>query len=216
MRRIALLFAAAFAGVCAAVSLGGFTRLDQWSLDHVMPWLSPVSHPSTIASIMLPFDSRTRGVEIPLRLWTYPASVPVSALVLGLCVTLLWRRGARVAAAAWATAWVASNAAEVGGKHYIHRSALHVLWHGRSAHVVGFDDSFPSGHTLRALLLAVLLVLVWPHARTAAVAWVAVTFALLVVTNAHTPSDVLGGVLLAGALAVPAVCLTRGAWRVPE
>jgi membrane-associated phospholipid phosphatase len=209
VRHIALLFAAAFAGVCVAVSLSGFTRVDQWSVDHVMPWLSPVTHPQTVASIMLPFNGRPHGAEIPLELWTYPASVPVSTLVLALCCALLWRRGRRAAATAWAAVWVVGNAVEVVGKSVIHRPALHMLWHGGHTHVVGFDDSFPSGHTLRALLVAVLVGLLWRRARPAAAAWAAVTLALLVATNAHTPSDVLGGALLAGALAITAAHLTR-------
>ena len=166
-----------------------------------MPWLSPVAHPQTIVSIMLPFNGPMPSAEIPLKLWTYPASVPVSALVLSLCCVLLWRRGRHAAAAAWAAAWVVANAVEVLGKSVLHRPALHMLWHGGHAHVVGFDDSFPSGHTLRALLVAVVVGVVWRRARSAAAAWAVVTLALLVVTNAHTPSDVLGGVLLAGALA---------------
>lgn len=211
MLRAALAFAAAFAAVSALVVAGAFTRVDQWAIDHVMPWLSPAVHGQTLESIVVPFHTWTADAAIPLDLWTYPASVPVSALAIGLGCALLWRRGRRAAAAAWAAAWAAGNAVEVVGKGLLDRPALHMVSHGRRVDLVGFDDSFPSGHTLRAVLVAVLVGLLWRRARPAAAAWATVTLVALVVTSAHTPSDVLGGALLAAALAVPASRLTERA-----
>lgn len=210
MRFAAFSCAAAFLIVCAAVPLGGFADIDQWSLRHAMPWLSPLTHPQTLSSILLPFHGHQPAPEILAKLWLYPASVPVSALVVGICCGLLWRRGRRSAAAAWAAAWVVCNTAEALGKELIHRPSLYVIWHGRRTHVTGFDNSFPSGHTMRALLVAAVVGLLWRRALPTTLLWAAVTFALLVVTNAHTPSDVLGGALLAGSIVVALVtCLAE-------
>jgi membrane-associated phospholipid phosphatase len=170
-----------------------------------MPWVSPITDSQTLSSIMLPFDGHLPAARIPAELWLYPASVPVSALVIGVCCALLWRRGRRRAAVAWAAAWVVVNTVEVIGKDLIHRPSLYVLWHGRRTSFAGFDNSFPSGHTMRALLIAAVVGLLWRRGLPAICVWAAVTLALLVVTNAHTPSDVLGGALLAGLVAALAI-----------
>lgn len=211
--RGSLLLAAAFAAVAALVVAGGFTGIDQWAVEHTMPWLTPETHSQTVTSVMLPFRGGTPRAEIPLDLWTYPAAVPLSAIVLALCCAVLWRRGHRIGAVAWAAAWIVGDAVEVLGKGLLDRPALHMTWHGTRTHLVGFDDSFPSGHTLRGVLAAVLVGLVWRRARPVAALWVAGTLALLVVTSAHTPSDVLGGALLAAALAAAALALTE---RAPD
>lgn len=213
MARVSLLFAAAFAAVAALVVVGGFTGVDQWSVEHAMPWLTPETHAQTLESILVPFHEWTPDAEIPLDLWTYPASVPVSALLLALCCAVLWRRGHRVGAVAWAAAWIVGDAIEVLGKGVLDRPALHMAWHGARRPLVGFDESFPSGHTLRGVLVAVLVGLVWRRARPVAALWAAGALALLVVTGAHTPSDVLGGALLAAALAAAASALTD---RAPD
>jgi membrane-associated phospholipid phosphatase len=205
--RASLLLAAAFAGVAVAVALGGFDGTDQWAVDHVMAWLSTETHEVTFASALRPVQPWTPAAEIPVDAWLYLASVPVSALVLAAACATLRRRGLRVAAAAWAVAWVAGNAVEVVGKTVVVRPPLHAL--GR--HLVGFDDSFPSGHTLRGVLLAALVGLVWPRLRVVAAGWLAAALVLLVVASWHTPSDVLGGALLAGALAAAASAVSERA-----
>jgi membrane-associated phospholipid phosphatase len=95
---------------------------------------------------------------------------------------------------------VLANAAELVGKSVIERPVLHL---GRVP-LHTFDTSFPSGHALRACLAAALVVAVARRAAWPVLLWVAVALPALVVTAAHTPSDVVGGVLLA-ALAVLAV-----------
>lgn len=205
MLRPALLFAAAFAAVAVAVALGGFTSVDQWALDHVMPWLAASDHPVTLVSAIRPVQPWDPSPQLPVDAWLYPASVPVSFLVVAAACAVLWRRGRRLPALAWAAAWVAADALELLFKHVLVRPALY----DGAVHVVGFDGSFPSGHTLRTVIVAVLVGLVWPRLRVAAAAWAAVVLPMLVVASWHTPSDVLGGALLAGALVVPAARLTR-------
>lgn len=203
--RSAFLFAAAFAAVAAAVALGAFTPVDRWAVDHVMAWLSTDFHPVTAVSALRPVQPWDSTAVIPVDVWLYPASVGLSALVVATATALLWRSGRRPAALAWAAAWVLGNAVEVLCKSLIERPPLY----GLGRYLVGFDDSFPSGHTVRAILLVAAAGSVWPRLRPALAVWAAATLVLLVVASWHTPSDVLGGMLLAGALAAAAASLSR-------
>ena len=207
MRFAPIVCVAAFAAIATAVALGGFTGIDQWSLDHAMPWLSPNARSAGFGSNFLPFTHNTASTKIPAELWLYPASVPISGLLVAGCGSYLWRQGRAVKAVAWSAAWVVGNAVEVVGKDVIRRPTLHLLWRGAIVRMPTFDDSFPSGHALRAVLVAALLASVWPRVRRAIGVWLMIALSLLVVTNAHTPSDVLGGVLGGVALALVSVRL---------
>ena len=108
---------------------------------------------------------------------TLPASFFVSLAI------VTWR--SRIIA----LALLAAVAVEVVCKELITRPALH-----RGAlHVAAFDSSFPSGHTLRAILVAAA---VWPVLRGVAVAWAAASIVLLQLAGWHTPTDIAGGVVL--------------------
>ena len=129
-----------------------------------------------------------------------PASVLPSLLIAGAGWLVLWRRGRRPAAIAWAAAWVAGTAIEVLTKETLTRPPLYA--HG--AHLVGFDASFPSGHTIRIVLVAATIVVVWPAARLWVAAWAACAIVLTELAGFHTPSDVAGGLVLAALLVEPA------------
>lgn len=212
MRVAAIVSAAAFVAVSAAVRLGGFMTIDQWAIDHVMPWVSPIRSSSAWSSF-LPFTAHTPAAEIPAELWLYPASPLIAGLITAGCCAYLWRRGERLPSLAWASAWVVVNAIEVVGKHAISRQAPHMLWRGYVIPLPSFADSFPSGHAARALLLAALVAAVRPRLRMAVAAWLAVMLPLLVVTNAHAPSDVVGGLFLSGAFAFVCLRLSGGTER---
>ena len=214
MRLPSIVSAAGFAVVAAAVQLGAFKDIDQWSIDHLMPWVSPAAHSSTLASTLLPFTSATPGAEIPAKLWLYPASVPIAGLLTAGCCAHLWRHAARLAAVAWASAWLLGNAIEVVGKETISRATPHMTWQGYVVPLPTFSDSFPSGHAFRAVLLAFLVTALWRRLGFPAAAWLAVLLPLLVVTNAHAPSDVIGGGLLGAALALACARMSPAASRL--
>jgi membrane-associated phospholipid phosphatase len=208
LRATAAALAASFAACCVAVRLGAFTSIDQWAVDHVMPWVSPFNEPTSFVSVVSPITGRTPSSQIPADLWLYPASVPVSLLLVAGCCAYLHRRGRTRAALAWAGAWLVANVLETLGKHVLTRPSLTLAWHGTRTAIPGFDDSFPSGHATRAIVVAALVALLWPRVRPFAFAWLAVSLVLLVVTNWHVPSDVLGGALLAGAAVAVALELS--------
>ena len=194
--------AAAVAALAAAVGLaalavlvvsGALTRVDQYAVDHWMPKLGKGDDDTAMLSWGQLYPHLGSPLEAVCNLWTFPASPLVSTLVLAAGCWTLARRGRRDAALAWAVAWVLANAAEVLGKSVLTRPALRVA----GGAYRGFDSSFPSGHALRAVLLAAFVATVWPRLTWPAVVWAALVLPALVLNGAHTPSDVLGGALLA-------------------
>ena len=71
---------------------------------------------------------------------------------------------------------------------------------GALVELTGFVTSFPSGHALRAALIAAVLACCWPRATPFLVAWVIVVGVVTELYTIHTPSDIIGGYLLAGSL----------------
>jgi membrane-associated phospholipid phosphatase len=182
---------AAFASLAALVETGALTSLDQYAVDH---WMSHLEPGNTSASFHVElYPKLGRPLQAFCNIWTYPAAPLVSSLIaLGCCVVLV-RRGRHRAALAWAGAWVLANAVEVVGKNAVTRPTLHA----QAFPLRSFDSSFPSGHALRALLLAALLASVWRRTALPLLAWVVVALPALVVNDEHTPTDVIGSALLA-------------------
>lgn len=194
--RAALAGAALFALLAGLVAAGAFTWLDQYAVSHLMPWLEPRQHPFvTISSLTLPTLGHS-AVRTVVDLYTYPAAfVPSGAIVL-LCAWRLWARGDSRAALTWCALWVGGNAVELVGKLGVERPPLYQ----GVVHVTAFDHSLPSGHTIRSLVVAGALAWTWRHGRVA-FAWAAGVALALVALGAHTPTDVVGGVLVAVFLA---------------
>lgn len=214
--RIAVACAAAFGVLAILVAHGGVVhRIDAYAVHHLMPGLQPSTRAPTMAGSIVPLRHASVGngpsrVRFAANVWTFPASAGVSALLFAVGCLLLLRRGRRTAAVVWATLWVAGNAIEVLCKTVIERPPLYGFVHGVPVHLAGFDNSYPSGHTLRSILLAALVIALWARLRPAALVWAAVALPLLLVAGFHTPSDIVGGALLAGfLLALAAATATR-------
>jgi membrane-associated phospholipid phosphatase len=77
------------------------------------------------------------------------------------------------------------------------KAVLHgpALYHG-GLHIAAFDSSFPSGHSLRAVILGGAVAILWPRLRLLAIAWVLAAITLLLLAGWHTPTDIAGGVVL--------------------
>jgi len=203
---VAAASAAAFALVAVLVVTGALSGVDQYAVDHWMPEVDASETSSALGSIQL-YPKVGSALQTFADFWTYPASpICSTVLVLAGCV-LLRRRGRRGAAVAWPVAWLGANAVELLGKSALERPSLHL----GSVPLHGFDSSFPSGHTVRAILLTAVLWSLWRRAAVAALPWLAVTLALLVVNADHSPTDVGGGVLLAAT----AACAVRASVARP-
>jgi membrane-associated phospholipid phosphatase len=186
------------------VAAGGFTRIDQFSLDHLMPWLVPRDTASGgHAGFWQPFPFHTANWLKFFELLTYPCSLLVSGIVVAAAAVILWPRLGPLAALAPAAAWVAGNAIEVFLKETVVRPAVYGVAAGVRVHVVPFDDSFASGHMLRGIIVAYTVTLLWARAFPWIWVWAALVGPLLVLVSAHTPSDVIGGALIGLILLVP-------------
>jgi membrane-associated phospholipid phosphatase len=170
---------AAFAALAALVAAGAFTGIDQWSVDHLMPGarFHGTSSSPLEGAVPLLGASWHGGLGTAANIVTLPASLVVSLAIVG------WR--SRLLAAAL----LAATAVEVVCKELLARPALYA----GTFHIEAFDSSFPSGHALRTVLVAVAL---WPHRRAPVALWAAASLVLLVLGAWHTPTDVAGGVLL--------------------
>jgi membrane-associated phospholipid phosphatase len=203
--------------VLTALVLGGvLTRLDEWGLDHVMPGLDPRATDNGIVSttgLWRPFPLRAPWWHKALDLYTYPASALVSALIAAIACGVLAQRGRRVAALVWLGAWVAASVIELAGKHLLTRPSLYWTNGHARIHVAPFDNSFPSGHTARAVVVAAIVAFVWRRATTVLALWLALVPVALVIVAAHTITDVIGGLLL-GLLIVLVAHAMIGVWTL--
>ena len=179
----------------ATLAAAGVLRpIDQYAVDHLMPWLQVRHHPFvTFGALTVP-TFEPPAANTALELWTYPAAVLPSLLIVVAAAWCLTRRDAIT----WCVLWCAGNAIELAGKLSLHKPDLY----HHTFHVAAFDTSLPSGHTIRALILAGALAGAWRSGRLAFV-WAATVPFALVVQGAHAPSDVVTGVF---------VVLTLAAW----
>jgi membrane-associated phospholipid phosphatase len=195
---------------------GRFDRLDRYALGHWMPALDP--EPDTekwpsVWGLFAPFSLDDPWWERLLALGTYPASALVSFLVFAAGCVVLWRRGARLAALVWGCSWFAANAVEVALKASLVRPPLYALGSdGVEHHLRGFDHAFPSGHTLRAVMVAGLLVYLWRRLLWPAAVWALTVPVLLVVSASHVPADVIGGLVFGLLVVVTTVTVAESEW----
>jgi hypothetical protein len=181
-RSATLVLAAFFAVVAAVVAAGVLSDVDQWSVDHAMPGAHFHTGTESFVHALIPFYSTRWSApwSVAVNVVTLPASFLVALAIVVACSRRL------------AVALVAGVVVELICKETLDKPALY----DGSFHIVAFDSSFPSGHTLRTVLVAVAVAQVRPRLRVPAVLWAAASIALLLLAGWHTPSDLLGGVLL--------------------
>lgn len=194
-RRSAIL-AAGFATLAGLVAAGSTNGVDRWAIDHAMPGAQFNNHKPTIAEALVPLlHVRWHGaVHVLAEIVTLPAAFLPSLVLVAIVV---WRSRAYV----WAFLWIAGNAVEELCKSTLTRPAL---YHD-GLHLRAFDSSYPSGHTIRAVLLAAMV----PAARP----WAVAAIVLLEVGGFHVPTDIAGGLLLSLALLAARGRLARSGRR---
>ncbi|HET8751585.1 MAG TPA: phosphatase PAP2 family protein [Gaiellaceae bacterium] len=177
------------------VGSGATKGLDRWAAEHAMPLAGTPGRPPTLLESLVPLYQASfhpLGVAVA-EIVTLPGQVVVSFLLVLAAAAALWRCSRRAAAIAWPCVWLLAVAVEVVFRHTLARPP--VYRHG--VHLVAFDDSWPSGHALRSTIAAVALAAAWPRLRPLLAAWLAAAVVLLELAGFHTPTDILGGLLLA-------------------
>ncbi len=184
LSRSAALLSFAFAALAVLVAAGAFTRVDQWSIDHVMPGASFHHVQGGLLEGLVPLLHSRWGspFAVLVNIVTLPASFLIALAIAFAC------------SRAFGIVLAAAVAVEVLCKEVLVRPALH---HG-SFHIATFDSSFPSGHTLRTVIVAGAVATARPRARSFVVAWAIGSIALLLLAGWHTPTDLAGGAILGG------------------
>ncbi len=189
--------AGGFTALAILVAAGRLTSFDQWAVDHAMSARFTSEKPSlTRALIPLWHEDWHWPVRVAADIVTLPAFlVPATIVVALACAVVRGRRAISLAAA-----FVAVNVVEVTTKAALTRPALY----RHSLHLAGFDNSYPSGHAARSVLVAVAVASAWPRAGRWAAAWAVCSVAMLEIAGLHVPTDIAGGLLIAGAFVLAA------------
>ena len=175
------------------VAEGTLTGVDRWAIGHAMPAAALTGATPTLLGGLVPLLDATWSPagQAATNVVTLPDAFLLStALVAVACLRLRNRRAVFVA-----LAFAAANATEEVTKTALTRPALY--HHG--LHVAGFDNSFPSGHALRTVLVAYAVAIAWPRVRWWVAAWAACSIASIELGGMHVPSDIAGGLLIATA-----------------
>jgi membrane-associated phospholipid phosphatase len=206
----------ALAVLTALVWAGSLTRLDQFSVDHLMPWLR-LDHKKEdpTKGLYRPFGLHSANEVKLLALYTYPCSILISTIVVVWAGIVLWRRYGPIVGLLPAAAWLIGNGAEVVGKHLINRPLLLGNVDGERVHIKAFESSYPSGHMLRGVIVAFTLALVFERAWKALAVWAIFVGPALVLESAHTVTDVVGGALVGLILLVVMLGVVRAETRAP-
>ena len=170
------------------VAAGSLTGLDQWAVDHAMPWAGGSSVPPTLLESVVPLlhaQLHPLGSAIA-QIVTLPGQVVISFLLVALAA---WK----LRSVTWLAVWIAAVAVEVVFRHTLTRPALY----RDGVHLVAFDSSWPSGHALRCAIVAAAIATAWPRSRVVLALWLVAVAVLLELAGFHTPTDVAGGLLLA-------------------
>ncbi|HEX6952648.1 MAG TPA: phosphatase PAP2 family protein [Gaiellaceae bacterium] len=167
---------------------------------------APSGPPTTLESVVpllhAPLHPLGAGVA---EIVTLPGQVVISLVLVLLAAHRLRTRGRAGAAVCWTVAWFVAVVVEAAFRHTLTREPLY----RDGVHLVGFDASWPSGHALRCALVTGAFASAWPRLRTPLAVWLAAAVVLLELAGFHTPTDLVGGLLLATAAAGGAVAVER-------
>jgi membrane-associated phospholipid phosphatase len=183
------------------------TGLDRWAVQHAMPLAGPPGPPPALLGSLVPLYHASFHPfgDAVAQIVTLPGQVVVSFLLVLAASAALWSRGRVEAAVCWPAVWVLAVAVELVFRHTLTRPALYR--HG--VHLVAFDVSWPSGHALRCSIAAAALAAAWPRLRPLLAIWLVAVVVLLELAGFHTPTDVVGGLLLATVAVAVAVDVER-------
>ena len=177
MRRVGVA-SAAFVLLATAVNVGATRPIDRFAHRHLQPLAGGNGHP------------RLRELTDVLLVPFAPA---VAAAIIVCLAYLAYRRAGMRTALVWPVALAAGFAVELACKVTVQQDGNH-SWRALTWSI---DSSYPSGHALRAVLLAFAVAWLWPRSRALVAPALLLVTVILVANGWHSPTDVAGG-LLAG------------------
>ena len=127
----------------------------------------------------------------------FPAAPLVAAILMGGLSVLFYRRGRVSSAIAWPAVLAVGFVVELLAKLVVSQD------HNNAWSLMGglsLDSSYPSGHMLRAILLVFAATSLWPRFSSLVVVVFCGVGFMLLVNGWHTPTDILGGMLIGLAL----------------
>jgi membrane-associated phospholipid phosphatase len=212
--RLALVLLAAFLVLTGLVAAHALRPVDRYAMDHLMPYASDsvagTIAPSEPENAVKPIVHGHRSLAQSIAALAFAPADSISALVLAGVATAVIRRrrGPWRAGLVWIAALLTGLAVEGLGKLLIPQIKFTY-----SSVVLGvkIEGTYPSGHTMRSVIVATMIVSLWPRVRPFAIAWVLYVTAVLELGGLHVPSDIAGGYLIGGALAVAALTYSREA-----
>jgi membrane-associated phospholipid phosphatase len=212
MRRASVL-AAAFAILTVAVAAHALRPVDRFGIDHLQEF-APENVAGTIAPALPqralePIIEGHRSPAEAVAAIVFAPADSISALVLaaGAAGLLLVRRRPWTVAAVWPAAVAGGLLVEALGKRFIPQIQFSPP---STTFGITLQNTYPSGHSMRAVIIAAMVTAFWPRLRPIAVAWVVYVVAVLELGGLHVLSDIAGGLLVGGALACVAVALQSG------
>ena len=214
--RLALVLLAAFLVLTGLVAAHGLRPVDRYAIDHLMPYASDsvarTIAPSEPENAVRPIVHGHRSLAQSIAALAFAPADSISALLLAAAATVVIRRrrGPWRAGLVWIAALLAGLAVEGLGKMLIPQIKFTY-----SSVVLGvkIEGTYPSGHTMRSVIVATMIVSLWPRVRPFAIAWVLYVTAVLELGGLHVPSDIAGGYLIGGSLAAAALTYSRDAIR---
>src|SRR6185312_7228893 len=212
--RLALVLLAAFLVLTGLVAAHALRPVDRYAIHHLMPYASDsvagTIAPSEPENAVKPIVHGHRSLTQSIAALAFAPADSISALFLAAATTIVIRRrrGPWRAGLVWVAALLAGLAVEGLGKLLIPQIKFTF-----SSVVLGvkIEGTYPSGHTMRSVIVATMIVSLWPRVKPLAIAWVLYVTAVLELGGLHVPSDIAGGYLIGGALAVAALTYSREA-----
>ena len=214
--RLALVLLAAFLVLTGLVAAHALRPVDRYAIHHLMPYASDsvagTIAPSEPENAVKPIVHGHRSLAQSIAALAFAPADSISALFLAAVTTIVIRRrrGPWRAGLVWVAALLAGLAVEGLGKMLIPQIKFTF-----SSVVLGvkIEGTYPSGHTMRSVIVATMIVSLWPRVKPLAIAWVLYVTAVLELGGLHVPSDIAGGYLIGGALAAAALASSRDANR---
>ena len=193
---------AAAAGLALAllallVALGELDVVDSYAVHELMPGRLPTDSRIPVIGHLLQYHGHHFDASQVVRI---PGTIVASLGFFLIACIVLWRRRDLRVLSVFVAGFAVGNAMVVLGQEAITRPALYAVDHDPQTRIAGFASSFPSGHATRLVLLAAIFAYLWPRFAWLFALWVVGALFSLEIDRIHTPSDILGGVLLAATI----------------